>query len=192
MAVIISSRLVPGGQRSRDAASSTAYRYTQGESHATMKKIALLALLPALAFGVFAQQPATGVRSVSEPCASIRQKFLEVFNAQDMDGVLALYSEDAVLASDGGIFHGRGEIRQWVQSGFDQKSRLESIEPIVERNSGTLAYGTGRTRRRVGSQVHLGQYIIVMEKIRGEWKITQHFSLSAGIVPGPDRPSAVP
>jgi ketosteroid isomerase-like protein len=157
-----------------------------------MKKIALLALLPVLAFGVLAQQPATGVRSVSEPCATLRQKFLEAFNAHDMDRVLALYSEDATLASDGGIFHGRGEIRQWVQSGFDQGSRLESIEPLVERSSGTLAYGTGKTRRRAGSQIHLGQYVIVMEKIRGEWKITQHFSLSGGILPAPDEPSTGP
>jgi hypothetical protein len=28
--------------------------------------------------------------------------------------------------------------------------------------------------------VHLGQYLIVMEKISGEWKIVQHFSLNAG------------
>jgi len=102
------------------------------------------------------------------------------YNAKDADAVAALYAEDATLVSDGGTFRGRDEIRQWVKSGLDQGSKLEAIEPMVEKTSGTLAYGTGRTRRRVGSVIHLGQYLIVMEKIGGEWKIVQHFSLSAG------------
>jgi ketosteroid isomerase-like protein len=83
---------------------------------------------------------------------------------------VALYAEDATLVSDGGTFRGRNEIRNWVKSGLDQGSTLV-IEPSVERSSGTLAYGTGRTRRLVGSVVHLGEYLIVMEKKGGEWKI---------------------
>jgi hypothetical protein len=81
--------------------------------------------------------------------------------------------------SDDGTFKGQGEIRNWVKSGLDQGRRLE-IEPSVEKSSGTLAYRTGRTRRLVGSVVHLAQYLIVMEKIGEEWKIVQHFSLSGG------------
>jgi len=100
-----------------------------------------------------------------------------------MDAVVALYAEDATLVSDGGTFRGRAEIRQWVKSGLDQGSTLGAIEPSVERSSGNLAYGTGRSIRLVGSVVHLGQYLIVMEKISGEWKIVQHFSLSAGETP---------
>ena len=91
---------------------------------------------------------------------------------------MALYAEDATLVSDGGTFKGRDEIRNWVKSGLDQGSTLV-IEPSMEKSSGTLAYGTGRTRRLVGSVVHLGQYLIVMEKIGGEWKIVQHFALNA-------------
>jgi ketosteroid isomerase-like protein len=118
--------------------------------------------------------------STEEPGRQLRQEFLRAYNAQDVDAVVALYAEDATLVSDGGTFKGRNEIRQWVKAGVDQGSRLEAIEPSVEKSSGTLAYGTGRTRRLVGSVVHLGQYLIVMEKIGGEWKIVQHFSLNAG------------
>jgi ketosteroid isomerase-like protein len=100
-----------------------------------------------------------------------------------VNAVVSLYAEDATLVSDGGTFKGRDEIRNWVKSGLDQGSRLEAIEPSVEKSSGTLAYGTGRTRRRVGSVVHLGEYLIVMERIGGDWKIVQHFSLSAGETP---------
>jgi ketosteroid isomerase-like protein len=116
--------------------------------------------------------------STQEPGAQLRQEFLRAYNAQDVDAVAALYAEDATLVSDGGTFKGRNEIRKWVQAGVDQGSRLEAIEPEVEKSSGILAYGTGRTRRLVGSEVHLGQYLIIMERIGTQWRIVQHFSLN--------------
>jgi len=122
----------------------------------------------------------SGVKPPSnpEPGVQVRQEFLRAYNAKDTDAVVALYAEDATLVSDGGTFRGRDAIRQWVKSGLDQGSTLV-IEPSMEKTSGTLAYGTGRTRRHVGSVIHLGQYLIVMEKIGGEWKIVQHFALNA-------------
>lgn len=142
----------------------------------------LAALLLIFSLNTWAQQPGAKPLSSPEPSVQVRQQFLTAYNAKDADAVVALYAEDATLVSDGGTFRGRDEIRNWVKSGIDQGSRLE-IEPIVERSSGTLAYGTGRTRRLVGSVVHLGQYLIVMEKIGGQWKIVQHFSLNAGETP---------
>jgi len=139
-------------------------------------------LLLIFTLNMSAQQPTVQPPSSLEPGVQVRQEFLRAYNAKDVDAVLALYAEDATLVSDGGTFKGRDEIRQWIKSGVDQGSTL-MIEPSVERNSGTLAYGTGRTRRLVGSVIHLGEYLIVMEKISGEWKIVQHFSLSAGEVP---------
>ena len=146
-----------------------------------MRNVAALLLIFSL--NMWARQP--GARSLSgiEPGVQLRQEFLRAYNAKDVDAVVALYADDATLVSDRGTFKGRDEIRNWVKSGLDQGSRLEAIEPIVEKSSGTLAYGTGRTRRLVGSVVHLGQYLIVMEKIGGEWKIVQHFSLNAGETP---------
>ena len=118
--------------------------------------------------------------SSQEPGVQMRHEFLSACNAKDVDAVAALYAEEATLVSDGGTFKGRKEIRKWVQAGLDQGSRLETIEPDIEKSSGMLAYGTGRTIRLVGSEVHFGQYLIVMEKIGAEWKIVQHFSLNAG------------
>lgn len=122
----------------------------------------------------------------------MRQEFLRAFNAKDAGAVVALYAEDATLVSDGGTFHGRDEIRKWVQSGLDQGSWMEAIEPGVEKSSATLAYATGRTRRIVGSEVHHGQYLMVLEKIGGEWKIAQHFSLSAGVTAARDSGAPAP
>jgi ketosteroid isomerase-like protein len=136
-----------------------------------MRNLAALVLIFSL--NTWAQQP--GVKPLSpEPGAQVRQEFLKAYNANDADAVVALYAEDATLVSDGGTFKGRQEIRNWVKSGLDQGSRLE-IEPSVEKSSGTLAYGTGRTRRLVGSVVHLGQYLIVMEKIRESGRLCSTF-----------------
>ena len=140
----------------------------------------LATLLLIFSLDTWAQQAGQKAVSSPEPGKKVREEFLRAYNAQDMDAVVALYAEDATLVSDGGTFKGRNEIRKWVKAGFDQGSRLEAIEPSVEKSSGTLAYGTGRTRRLVGPMIHLGQYLIVMEKICGEWKIVQHFSLNGG------------
>jgi ketosteroid isomerase-like protein len=145
-----------------------------------VKKLAV-ALFLAFSLSAWTQQPAPKLSNKPEPTAQMRKEFLRAFNAKDADAVIALYAEDATLVSDGGTFHGRDEIRKWLQSGLDQGSWLEAIEPAVEKSSGTLAYATGRTRRIVGSEVHHGQYLMVMENIGGEWKIVQHFSLSAGV-----------
>ena len=146
-----------------------------------MRNLAILLLMFSL--NTWAQQPGMMPLSGPEPGVQLRHEFFRAYNAKDADAVVALYAENATLVSDGGTFRGRNKIRNWVKAGLDQGSRLEAIEPIVERSSGTLAYGTGRTRRLVGSVVHLGQYLIVMEKIGGEWKIVQHFSLNAGETP---------
>jgi len=148
-----------------------------------MAKLAQLALLLFVAANAGAQQPVQTAPASSEPFAQIRQEYLRAFNAKDVDAILALYAEDATLVSDGGSFKGRAGIRVWLLSGIDQGSRLLAIEPGVMESSGALAYETGRTRRQVGAQIHLGQYLMVFEKIGGEWKITQHFSVSAGVIP---------
>jgi len=141
----------------------------------------LTVLLLIFSLNMWPQQPKVQP-SNPEPGGQIRQEFLGGYNAADVEAVVALYADDATLVSDGGTFRGRDEIRKWVKSGLDQGSKLE-IESSVERSSGTLCYGAGRTRRLVGSVIHLGQYLIVMEKIGGEWRIVQHFSLNAAATP---------
>ncbi len=143
-----------------------------------MKYLAAILLM----FGLNAwAQPSEGrPTGCNNPGAQVRLAFQKAYNSKDVDGVVALYAENAALVSDGGTFRGRNEIRQWVKAGLDQGSRLESIEPALEDCSETLAYETGQTRRLVGSVIHLGQYLIVMKKIGEEWMIVQHFSLSAG------------
>jgi ketosteroid isomerase-like protein len=143
----------------------------------------LAAVLLVFILNTWAQESGPKAQSSPEPGVQVRQEFRRAYNAKEIDAVVALYAEDATLVSDGGTFRGQEEIRKWVKAGLDQGSTLEAIEPSLEKSSGTLAYATGRTRRLVGSVVHLGQYLIVMEKTSGEWKIVQHFSLNSGETP---------
>ena len=121
------------------------------------------------------------VSFASNPTApdAVRDRFLQAFNAGDANGVIALYSDDAVVASEAMNFAGPQQIRQWIQVSLDQGSKLESIEIERERTSGDLAYATGRTRRRVGNEIHLGQFLMVLERRGDEWKIVRHFSINA-------------
>lgn len=118
------------------------------------------------------------LQSTARSVGQVREAWMRNFNARNTNGVLALYAENATVVSEAGTFKGREAIRPWVQASIDQGSRLESIEPAEEKSSGTLAYSTGRSRRWVGSELHRGQYLIVMERIGNEWKIVQHFSMN--------------
>ena len=94
-----------------------------------MRNIAALLLIFSL--NMWAQQPE--VPSSPEPGVQVRQEFLTAYNAKDVDAIVAVYSEDATLVSDGGTFKGRDEIRKWVKAGLDQGSTLEAIEPNAEK-----------------------------------------------------------
>ena len=94
-----------------------------------MKYLAAILLM----FGLNAwAQPSEGrPTGCNNPGAQVRLAFQKAYNSKDVDGVVALYAENAALVSDGGTFRGRNEIRQWVKAGLDQGSRLElSNQPL--------------------------------------------------------------
>jgi len=121
---------------------------------------------------------ASAQQTADQPVSQIRDQYLHSYNLHNAGSVLALYADDAVLLSESGVFTGKSEIRKWLQVAFDQGSVLEAITAIREKSSNTLAYGTGRTRRLVGQEVHLGRYLIVLEKRQGHWLIFEHASFN--------------
>ncbi len=129
--------------------------------------VALAAISPA--------QTATAAKSTP---ATIRQEYQRAYNTHDAGAVLELYSGDAVLLSDAGVFRGRAEIRKWLQFAMDQGSVLDSIAADRESAADTLAYSAGHTRRLVGNEVHLGRYLIVMQLQDGKWRIVEHASFN--------------
>ncbi len=110
--------------------------------------------------------------------AALRQHYVAAFNTGNTEGVLELYAPHAALVSDGGTFEGHPGIARWLEPGIAAGSRLEPIVAEAGKVSGTLAYETGRTRRHVGTELHHGQYLMVLERLGGEWKIVRHFSIT--------------
>lgn len=145
-----------------------------------MRRLFIFGIVLLFAACGWSQQPQQprGAQADEIPATKVREDWKRHFNAKNADAVVALYAGDAVVVSEAGTLRGRSEIRQWVQASIDQGSVLKAISATQEKTSGTLAYGTGRSRRLVGQEVHLGQYLIVLEKISGEWKIVQHFSMN--------------
>jgi len=82
------------------------------------------------------------------------ESWMRNFNAKNTDGILTLYSENATVVSEAGTFDGRSHRKE------------------------EFRHSTGRSRWWVGSELHLGQYLIVMERIGNNWKIVQHFSMN--------------
>jgi ketosteroid isomerase-like protein len=121
---------------------------------------------------------ARSIAAAEDPLSRVRHEYQHAYNSHNADAVLALYAEDAVLLSEAGEFRGKSEIRKWVQVALDQGSVLEAITPIREKSANTLAYGTGQTKRLVGQEVHLGRYLIVLEKRKGKWMIVEHASFN--------------
>jgi ketosteroid isomerase-like protein len=109
-----------------------------------------------------------------EPLNVIRSVYRHAYNLHDADSVLALYADDAVVLSEAGVLRGKSEIRKWLQFAFDQGSVLDSITATREQSSNTIAYGTGETKRLAGKEVHLGRYLIVLEKRDEKWVIVEH------------------
>lgn len=132
-------------------------------------------LLFVLALIAAAQNPARS----QDPFSLVRESYRQAYNLHNADAVLALYADDAVLLSEAGVFRGKSEIRKWLQFAFDQGSVLESITATRQKSTGTLGYTTGQTVRLAGQELHLGRYLIVMEKRNGQWLIVEHGSFNA-------------
>ena len=87
----------------------------------------------------------------SEP-KQLHDQFAKFFNSQDIDGLLSLYEEDAVLSPGGGaVVRGKDGIRESLQAFLAMGGTIEFLgatEPLV---NGKLALTHGRWRITPGS-----------------------------------------
>jgi SnoaL-like domain len=87
------------------------------------------------------------------------QAFDEAYNNNDPEALANLFTEDAVLVTDKGIFHGRADILEYQLTIFkdchfsDHKSETD-LAPFtrsapMESSSGPLAHGVRKLRTKV-------------------------------------------
>jgi ketosteroid isomerase-like protein len=124
-------------------------------------------------------KPATGGDSTkSEDFAAVMKKirdtWVQEFNAGHADKVAALYAPEAVLMRRSGSVHNRDSILAELQRSISAKAQNYTVHSLHAERSGDIGYDTGIYNEDLTHHVAEGNYLIVVKRIEGEWKIVAH------------------
>jgi uncharacterized protein (TIGR02246 family) len=112
----------------------------------------------------------------------------EAYNAQDLDALAELYTEDAVLMPPNGErMRGHAAMRALTTSYLEAGAvRIETPPPDAYGLLGDTAWaeGTYRFFREDGSPLDVGKYLAVYRYEDGAWKM-QHHMWSSDLPPMP-------
>lgn len=140
----------------------------------------MIVLAGALAWGQVPGKATSKEKAVkSEDFATavkrIRETWVQEFNAGHADKVAALYADEAVLMRRSGSLHNRDSIQADLQRSITAaQARNYIVQSLHSEGSGDLGYDTGMYNEDVRSHVAEGNYLIVLKRIHGEWKIVAH------------------
>ena len=139
---------------------------------------------------------AAGAWATEEGMNATGAAFVKAFQANDLDGIVALYADDAeMFPPDAMVAKGKQEIRQ-SYAGLLERFTIQNFQ-VTEahhENTGNISFGWGRFAMDMipkggGEKVHMeGRFSDVSKKINGKWMyIVDHAS-----VPFASSPSAPP
>jgi ketosteroid isomerase-like protein len=129
--------------------------------------------------GQAAEKPATSRESAStEDFATamkkIRDTWVQEFNAGHADKVADLYVEEAVLMRRNGSVHNRDSILAELKRSIINQARNYTLESLHAEHSGDFGYDTGIYNENFPHHLAEGNYLMVVKRIKGEWKIVAH------------------
>ena len=144
--------------------------------------IALLVIILAavLSWGQAPSKPATTRRDAEKEdfAAAInrlRDTWVKEFNARHADKIANLYAEEAVLLRGNGSLHNRESIQaEWQRSITSVQGSNYRVKSLHSEGSGDLGYDTGIYNEDFPHHVAEGNYLLVVKRINGEWKIVAH------------------
>jgi len=139
----------------------------------------ILVLSAALAFGQAPAKPATReeptrTEDFDATMKKLRDTWVQEFNAGHADKVAALYAEEAVLMRRNGSVHNRDSILAELQRSITAEAHNYTLESLHAEHSGDLGYDTGIYNEDFPHHLAEGNYLIVVKRIKGEWKIVAH------------------
>lgn len=112
---------------------------------------------------------------MSEAIKNLSQQWADLYNRGDIAGVANLYTDDAVIyANTGEVVSGREAIQQAFGKAYDAAPGEATREASDEVETlGDVAYNIGRyTLTNVdGRTISRGNYLTLLKKIEGDWKI---------------------
>ena len=106
---------------------------------------------------------------------SLNDQFTKAFNAGDIAAVAAHYTEDAVVLPPGAeMVLGRNAILTFWKSAADQigdiKLTAVDVKPLGSNAAQEIGTFSFRTKGAQSQQV-TGKYVVVWEKVGGDWKL---------------------
>jgi ketosteroid isomerase-like protein len=104
----------------------------------------------------------------------IRDTWVQEFNAGHADKVAALYAQEAVLMRRNGSVHNRDSILAELQRSITAEAHNYTVHSLHIERSGDLGYDTGIYNENLPHHVAEGNYLMVVKRIKGEWKIVAH------------------
>jgi ketosteroid isomerase-like protein len=104
----------------------------------------------------------------------IRETWVHEFNAGHADNVANLYAEEAVLMRRRGSVHNRDSILAELKRSILVQARNYTLESLHAEHSGDIGYDTGIYNEDFPRHVAEGNYLMVVKRIKGEWKIVAH------------------
>jgi ketosteroid isomerase-like protein len=139
----------------------------------------VLALGTSVVLGQAPAKPGSGAeRTKAEDFATamkkIRDTWVQEFNAGHADKVAALYAQEAVLMRGNGSVHNRDSILAELQRSITAQAKNYTVHSLHAEHSGDLGYDTGIYNENLPHHVAEGNYLIVVKRIEGEWKIVAH------------------
>jgi uncharacterized protein (TIGR02246 family) len=144
-------------------------------------KLSLFILLSITACAPAAEEAveeATTTEADVEAITQLPAKYAAAENAGDLDGMMAVYTDDAVrMPPNAPALIGQESIRSWTQANLDQNTYQLDNPPEEVQVSGDWAFARGTytvtvTPKAGGESIQLeGKYLVVFQKQPdGSWK----------------------
>lgn len=120
--------------------------------------------------------------SLSEITA-VNQQFEAAARSQDLDGLAALYTADAmVLPPDGPIVKGRQDIKQmWGMVAQQLGLKEVQLRTVSFEREGSLGHEVGEATLAVATGTLVVKYMVVWKKTDGQWRIHRDIWNSAPV-----------
>jgi ketosteroid isomerase-like protein len=138
--------------------------------------IPVMLFCAAVVLGQTFTKPATGHKTedFAAIMKKIRDTWVQEFNAGHADKVAALYADDAVLMRRNGSVHSRDSILAELQRSISAEARNYTIQSLRAESSGDIGYDTGIYNENFPHHLAEGNYLMVVKRINGVWKIVAH------------------
>jgi ketosteroid isomerase-like protein len=108
----------------------------------------------------------------------LRDAWVAEFNAGHAEKVAAFYAPEAVLMRWDGSVHGHDSILAEFQRSITGGAHGYVVHSLHSERSGDLGYDTGAYNVTLRDRVVEGNYLIVVKRINGQWKIVAHSSVA--------------